>query len=214
MKLFKGNTPQEDVLSAFEQKTKKRDKQRAPREPRTVKEMRHEFIKELYKASGRDVVSAHRFASIFRQAWKQDDANEKARKNNSVSEVRALERGLERAVKQVETPNDLNLRAVVGNLTLGTTGVFAWFTLRARTQGFNPLDKIEDSIMADAVAYAGLAGRTIKIRTTNRPYSPDEWARATYEDAHEHGKPLPAFNGYLAEMQDHLFESSFEEKWV
>lgn len=214
MKLFKGKTSQEDVLSAFEKKTNKRDKLREPKAPRTVKEKREEFIKELYQASGRDVVSARRFASMFRQAWKQDDANEKARKTNSVSEIRALERGLEKTVKQVETPNDLNLRAVVGNLTLGATGVFAWFTLRARTQGFNPLDAIEDSILADAVAYSALAGRTIKIRTTNRPYSPDEWARATYEDAHEHGNPLPAFNNYLAEMQDHLFESSFEEKWV
>ncbi|MFK0005023.1 ATP-binding protein [Paenarthrobacter sp. NPDC090522] len=213
MKLFKGE-PSQDVLSAFEEKTKKRDKQREKKAPRTVKQKREEFIKELYAASGRDVTSARRWASLFRQTWKWDDANERGRKSNSVSEVRALERGLEQAVKQVETPNDLNLRAVVGNLTLGATGVFAWFTLRARTQGFAPLETIEDAILSDAVAYSQLAGRTIKIRTTNRPYSPDEWARATYEDAHEHGKPLPAFNDYLAQMQDHLFDSSFEEKWV
>jgi AAA-like domain len=214
-KLFKGDSSRDvDVIGALEEKTRKREKQRETKAPRTVKEAREEFIKELYRAQGREGVSARHWASLFRHAWKWDDANAKARKNNAVTEVRALERGLEKAVKQVETPNDLALRAVIDNLTMSANGVHAWFTLRARTQGFSPLEHIEESILQDAVAYSQLAGRTIKIRTTNRPYSPDEWARATYADAHEHGDPLPGFNDYLSNMQDHLFDSSFEEKWV
>lgn len=203
----------DDVIAALEEKTRKRDQQRTAKPPRNAKQARDEFIKELYKASGRRV-NTRNWASLFRQSWKWDDTNAKASRDNSIKDVRALERGLEKAVKQVETPNDLALRAVVGNLTLSETGVHAWFTLRARTQGFSPLEHIEDSILNDAVAYSQLAGRTIKIRTTNRPYSPDEWARATYEDAHAKGRPLPGFNDYLGQMQDYLFDSSFEEKWV
>lgn len=209
---FKRENTSHDVIGVLEEKTRKREKQ-TEKEPRNARQAREAFIKDLYRSSGREV-DARRWASMFRQAWKWDDANAKASKDNSTTDVRALERGLVKAVKQVETPNDLALRAVVGNLTMSTTGVHAWFTLRARTQGFSPLEHIEDSILNDAVAYSQLAGRTIKIRTTNRPYSPDEWARATYEDAHANGKPLPGFNDYLSSMQDHLFDSSFEEKWV
>lgn len=213
MKAFLKRENSEDVIGVLEEKTRKRDKQKTTKAPRNAKKAREDFIKELYRSSGRQI-NARNMASMFRQAWKWDDANAKASRDNAITDVRALERGLEKEVKQVETPNDLALRAVVGNLTMSTTGVHAWFTLRARTQGFSPLEHIEESILNDAVAYSQLAGRTIKIRTTNRPYSPDEWARATYNDAHANGKPLPGFNDYLSKMQDHLFDSSFEEKWV
>lgn len=116
---------------------------------------------------------------------------------------------------RVERDDKLRLKETLGHITFDSTEVWAWYVVAGVSLGFSPIDEIESTINSDAVAYAALQGRRIRVRTSTRPYSVRQWARDTYDDAKAAGNPVDAFgNVYLPNTQRHMQAMSFSEKFV
>lgn len=117
---------------------------------------------------------------------------------------------------KIATEDKLRLRATIGHVTFDETEVYAWYAITNVSNGFHPILSIEQAMAQDALAYAKLEGRRIKIRSTTRPYSVSQWAKDTYQDATAKGRvPIDAFGGpFLGRSQKHMQRLSFSEKWV
>jgi len=79
-------------------------------------------------------------------------------------------------------PLPLALRGVDGCITISRTGLRAWYRLGAQQWSWQSDDRRENLIRQIGDTYSALAGRTLHIRTVQRPYPIHQWAGSLAED--------------------------------
>lgn len=149
------------------------------------------------------------------QGHTKTDPEKKARKENQSRSRR----------RRGDTPDKdeltLELRATIGNVTLTSNEVTAWYVLGQRSNSFAPVSRVNATINQDALAYSKLVGRRCQLRVSTRPHSVYDWARRTWDDAKHNGAPImnpqdenASCSGMLMRDQQHLRRSNFSDKFV
>ncbi len=114
------------------------------------------------------------------------------------------------------TPAKLALREIDGHLAFTGSEAWAWFTLPTQRWAFRSEAQRLSLVLGSGDAYAGLAGHTIHLRVTSRPYPVAAWAR---ELDLRTPSPLPDARGeswgdHLVRSQRHLRVSTMADKQV
>ncbi|MGF1646829.1 MAG: ATP-binding protein [Kineosporiaceae bacterium] len=107
-------------------------------------------------------------------------------------------------------PLPLALRRVTGCLTETRHGLQAWYRLGPQQWSWQGDERREALIRQIADTWAALAGRTIHLRTVQRPYPVHRWARALADDTPAPSNP-EAWGGHLVSVQRHLRGSTFAD---
>lgn len=122
----------------------------------------------------------------------------------------AVRRAVRRADKAVQL--SLQLRAVVGHVTLTSREATAWFVMDPHNVSWRDDSDVEGHIFAGSAALARLGAIRTYWRVTDRPLAVREWAEKTYRDAVEHGDPLPGFPDFLEREQRRLLQCGYSTK--
>jgi hypothetical protein len=107
-------------------------------------------------------------------------------------------------------PLPLALRRASGCLTETRQGVQAWYRLGPQQWSWQGDERREALIRQIADTWAALAGRTIHLRTVQRPYPVHRWARALADDTPAPSDPQ-AWGAHLVSVQRHLRGSTFAD---
>ncbi|HVQ94362.1 MAG TPA: ATP-binding protein [Mycobacteriales bacterium] len=121
-----------------------------------------------------------------------------------------------RAADPKPAPLGLALREIVGNITLTRRSAYAWFVVPPSRWAWRADSDRRGMIDAAGIAYAGLAGRRVRVRVTSRPYPVAAWARGLHSRT---PSPLPGTDGNswadnLLAQQRYLRTSATAEKEV
>jgi AAA-like domain len=113
-------------------------------------------------------------------------------------------------------PLALALREIAGNITLTRKHAYAWFVVPPARWAWRADGERRGMVDAAGLAYAGLAGRRVRLRVTSRPYPVAAWARALHART---PSPLPGTDGRtwsdnLLGQQRYLRTSATAEKEV
>lgn len=107
-------------------------------------------------------------------------------------------------------PLPLALRGIDGNVVATRTGLRAWYRLGPQQWSWQGDERRENLIRQIGDTYSALAGRTIHLRSVQRPYPTHTWAKALAEDT-----PAPsnraAWGEHLVDVQRHLRGSTFSD---
>jgi hypothetical protein len=117
---------------------------------------------------------------------------------------------LEAAVKPVPVC-DLALREISDNVAVTKDRVTAWFTLAAQRWAWLSDDTRKGLLSDTASAYATLAGHSIHLRVTAKPYPGRVWAQQILDRT---PNPLPSFGDRVTRTQNLLLGQSMAEKVV
>jgi hypothetical protein len=107
-------------------------------------------------------------------------------------------------------PLPLALRRVSGCLTETRHGLQAWYRLGPQQWSWQGDERREALLRQVADTYAALAGRSVHLRTVQRPYPVHRWARALAEDTPAPPNPQ-AWGAHLVAVQRHLRGSTFAD---
>jgi AAA-like domain len=110
----------------------------------------------------------------------------------------------------------MSLREIVGNITLTRKSAYAWFVVPPARWAWRADGDRRGMVDAAGIAYAGLAGRRLRLRVTSRPYPVAAWARGLHART---PSPLPGADGNnwsdnLLAQQRYLRTSATAEKEV
>jgi AAA-like domain len=113
-------------------------------------------------------------------------------------------------------PLALALREIAGNITLTKRSAYAWYVVPPARWAWRADSDRRGMVDAAGIAYAGLAGRRVRIRVTSRPYPVAAWARGLHART---PSPLPGTDGNtwsdnLLAQQRYLRTSATAEKEV
>lgn len=106
---------------------------------------------------------------------------------------------------------DLEVTAIDGHLALAGRKAVAWYRLAPVRWNWQPDQTREQMIVTTAARLAALVDRRVMIRVTNRPLSPDGWARQVHADT---SNPLDGWNPYIARCTARLGGLDLSEKEV
>lgn len=119
--------------------------------------------------------------------------------------------GAPTAVGRIDFPPlPLALRGIDGCLTITRNGLRAWYRLGAQQWSWQSDDRRENLIRQIGDTYSALAGRTLHIRTVQRPYPIHQWAKALADDT-PHPSNRQAWGQHLVDVQRHLRGSTFSD---
>lgn len=107
-------------------------------------------------------------------------------------------------------PMPLALRGVDGNVTVSRSGLRAWYRLGPQQWSWQGDERRENLIRQIGDTYSALAGRTVHLRTVQRPYPTHTWAKALAEDTPEPSN-RQAWGEHLVQVQRHLRGSTFSD---
>jgi len=93
----------------------------------------------------------------------------------------------------------LSLRRIDRNITVASSGAWAWFSIPTERWAFRPDGERSNLVVDLASRVAALSGRQLHLRITSRPYPAAAWARAL--DART---PRPLSPRHGATWADHL----------
>ena len=113
-------------------------------------------------------------------------------------------------------PLALALREIAGNITLTRRSAYAWYVVPPARWAWRADGDRRGMVDAAGIAYAGLAGRRVRIRVTSRPYPVAAWARGLHART---PSPLPGaedstWSDNLLAQQRYLRTSATAEKEV
>jgi len=110
----------------------------------------------------------------------------------------------------------LALREIAGNITLTKRSAYAWYVVPPARWAWRADGDRRAMVDSAGIAYAGLAGRRLRIRVTSRPYPVAAWARGLHART---PSPLPGardndWSDNLLAQQRYLRTSATAEKEV
>ena len=110
----------------------------------------------------------------------------------------------------------LALREIAGNITLTKRSAYAWYVVPPARWAWRADGDRRGMVESAGIAYAGLAGRRLRIRVTSRPYPVAAWARGLHART---PSPLPGaqentWSDNLLAQQRYLRTSATAEKEV
>ncbi|WP_380163760.1 ATP-binding protein [Jannaschia sp. R86511] len=107
-------------------------------------------------------------------------------------------------------PLPLALRGIQGNVTITRKGLRAWYRLGPQQWSWQGDERRENLIRQIGDTYSALAGRTIHLRSVQRPYPIHTWAKALADDTPD---PVSrqAWGEHLVAVQRHLRGSTFSD---
>jgi len=113
-------------------------------------------------------------------------------------------------------PLVLALREIAGNITLTKRSAYAWYVVPQARWAWRADGDRRGMVDAAGIAFAGLAGRRLRIRVTSRPYPVAAWARGLHART---PSPLPGaedntWSDNLLAQQRYLRTSATAEKEV
>ncbi len=107
-------------------------------------------------------------------------------------------------------PLPLALRGIEGCITVTRNGLRAWYRLGPQQWSWQGDDRRENLIRQIGDTYSALSGRSLHIRTVQRPYPIHQWAKALAEDT-PHPSSRDAWGRHLVDVQRHLRGSTFSD---
>lgn len=110
----------------------------------------------------------------------------------------------------------LRLREMHGHVTVTPETMTAWFVLGQQRWSFTTERQREALIVEYGRRLAALAGYTVHLRVTNRPYPASTWAQALHANtpAPLGGRSGPAWGKHLVDTQRALQSSTLSDKEV
>jgi hypothetical protein len=113
-------------------------------------------------------------------------------------------------------PLGLSLREIAGTITLTRRSAYAWYVVPPARWAWRADGDRRGMVESAGIAYAGLAGRRVRIRVTSRPYPVAAWARGLHART---PSPLPGsddntWSDNLLAQQRYLRTSATAEKEV
>ncbi|WP_380165625.1 ATP-binding protein [Jannaschia sp. R86511] len=107
-------------------------------------------------------------------------------------------------------PMRLALRGIEGNLTITRTGLRAWYRLGTQQWSWQGDERRENLLRQIGDTFSALAGRTVHLRSVQRPYPIHTWAKALADDT-PHPVDRQAWGEHLITVQRHLRGSTFSD---